>query len=461
VLLAFRRRADPEVARFLSDTNRLLESEAAHAIHDEPIDSALPKLAALATAPNMTPALWRRAHNAAYLVGSADNAAALAAEAIRPDSGPGEFRALDALDALAKWNSHRAIDRVLGTYRSFPQDRTGDLSLAFSQSALAALRTALTCGSAQVRVAALEVVASARLTAAEADADALATGDSTVPANVRVAALQALEALDSTRLRAAVEAGLGSNDKAFREVARKLMPRAAPERAVGEFEKVLATGSLAERQSALGVLATLPAADVDLLLATQLDALAAGRLDRGLTLDLLEAAAGRSSAAVQAKLAIFDTRRKPDDALARWRECLEGGDAKRGEVVFAEHAAGCMRCHKINGVGGDVGPDLRGLGKRMTREQILQEIVDPNASIAAGYENVLIEKSNGELVAGLLTHETADELSLKNLEDGRMVKVKPGEVKKRTRGLSLMVPELAEMLGKRNLRDLIEYLSGL
>ena len=42
-----------------------------------------------------------------------------------------------------------------------------------------------------------------------------------------------------------------------------------------------------------------------------------------------------------------------------------------------------------------------------------------------------------------------------------MVKVKPGEVKKRTRGLSLMVPDLAEMLGKRNLRDLIEYLAGL
>lgn len=461
VLLALRRRHDPEVARFLSDSNPQLVLEAARAIHDEPIDSALPKLAALATAPNPTPAFWRRAHNAAYLVGSPDNAAVLAAEAARPDSVPGELRALDALDALAKWNSHRSLDRVLGTYRLFPQGRAGDLNVAFSQPALAALRAALNLGSAPVRVAALEVVANARLTAAEAEADALATGGSTVSTNVRVAALQALAALDSTRLRAAVEVGLGSNDKAFREAARKLMLRAVPERAVGELEKVLATGSVAERQFALGLLATLPVADVDLLLATQLDALAADRLDHGLTLDLLEAAAGRSSAAVQAKLATFETRRKPDDALARWRECLEGGDARRGEVVFAEHATGCMRCHKINGAGGDVGPDLRGVGKRMTREQILQAIVDPNASIAAGYETVLIEKTNGELIAGLLTHETADELSLKNLEDGRVVKVKPGEVKKRTKGLSSMIPQLAEMLGKRNLRDLIEYLAGL
>ena len=39
--------------------------------------------------------------------------------------------------------------------------------------------------------------------------------------------------------------------------------------------------------------------------------------------------------------------------------------------------------------------------------------------------------------------------------------VKLGEVKTRTRGLSSMVPELADVLGKRNLRDLIEYLAGL
>ena len=461
VLLALRRRHDPKVAQFLSDRDPLLVSEAARAIHDEPIDSAMPELAALATTSNPAPAVWRRAHNAAYRVGTADNAAALAAEAVRPDSGVDELRALDALDGLAKWNSQRGLDRVLGTYRPLPLGRAADLKVALSRSAQAALRSALTRGSLQVRVAALEVVANSRLTAAEAEAAALATGDSTVPPGVRVAALQALAALDSTRLRAAVEAGLGANDGALREAARKLMLRAAPERAVVELEKVLATGSLAERQSALGVLAALPDAAVDPLLAARLDALDAGRLEHGLTLDLLEAAAGRSNAAVRAKLAGFETRRKPDDPLARWRECLEGGDAKRGELVFAEHAAGCARCHKINGAGGDVGPDLRGLGKRMTREQILQAIVDPNASIAAGYENVLIEKTNGELIGGVLTRETADELSLKGLEDGRVVSVKLGEVKTRTRGLSSMVPELVDVLGKRNLRDLIEYLAGL
>jgi quinoprotein glucose dehydrogenase len=457
VLLAFRRLHDPEVARFLSDKNSLLVIEAARAIYDEPIDSDLSKLAALASAKNPAPAFWRRAHNAAYLIGSMDNAAALATEGASGDSAKEELRALDALDALAKWNSNRQIDRVLGTYRTFPPGRIDDLNLALRDS-LDALRTALGHRSQRVRLAALRVVANAKLTGAESEVTRLLTDD---VGEIRAAALRALAALGSTRLRAAVEAGLDSSDKVFREAARKLMVQIVPERAVGEFEKVLATGSVVERQETLGSLATLPGKDADRLLAAQLDALADGRLPESIALDLLEAAARRSNGTIRAKVASLESKRKGNDPLAAWRECLNGGDVKRGELVFSEHAAGCMRCHKINNVGGDVGPDLRAVGLRMTREQILTAIVDPNASIAPGYENVLIEKTGGELLAGILTHETPDEISLKNLENGAAITVKQTEIKKRTRNPSPMTPDLAVLLGKRNLRDLVEYLAEL
>jgi quinoprotein glucose dehydrogenase len=268
-------------------------------------------------------------------------------------------------------------------------------------------------------------------------------------------------ALGSKHLRAGVEAGLASNDKVFRETARRLTLQVIPERAVGEFEKVLVNGALVERQDALHVLANFPGPDADRLLSAQLDALDAGQVEPRLTLDLLEAAAARSNSVVLAKLAKFETTRKVNDRLAQWRECLEGGDSKRGELVFWEHAAGCVRCHRIKEVGGDVGPELNGVGKRMTREQILEAIVDPNASIAAGYENVLLEKTNGELISGVLVSEGADELSVKNLEDGGVVKVKRNDIKERTRGPSPMTPDLATLLGKRNLRDLVEYLAGL
>ena len=67
-----------------------------------------------------------------------------------------------------------------------------------------------------------------------------------------------------------------------------------------------------------------------------------------------------------------------------------GGDAKAGREIFAEKAeAACMRCHKVKGEGGDVGPDLAGISAKHDRAYLLQSIVEPNAVIAPGFDNVL------------------------------------------------------------------------
>ena len=45
-----------------------------------------------------------------------------------------------------------------------------------------------------------------------------------------------------------------------------------------------------------------------------------------------------------------------------------------------------MRCHSINGQGGEAGPDLAGVAKRLTREQMAQSMLDPNAVLAKGFD---------------------------------------------------------------------------
>jgi len=47
---------------------------------------------------------------------------------------------------------------------------------------------------------------------------------------------------------------------------------------------------------------------------------------------------------------------------------------------------GCSACHNLNDSGADVGPDLHGIGQRLTRAEIMESIYDPNAKIADGYE---------------------------------------------------------------------------
>jgi quinoprotein glucose dehydrogenase len=146
--------------------------------------------------------------------------------------------------------------------------------------------------------------------------------------------------------------------------------------------------------------------------------------------------------------------------MSKWSECLEGGDAKAGRAIFTEKAeAACMRCHKVKGEGGDVGPELTGIGQRKDRAYILQSIVDPNAVIAPGYENVVLTMKDGSFVAGLLNAEDAKELTIASLTDGKKQKVPKADVKERLAVPSAMPPGLAEVLGKRSLRDVVEFLA--
>ncbi|HFC05602.1 MAG TPA: c-type cytochrome [Rhizobiales bacterium] len=62
----------------------------------------------------------------------------------------------------------------------------------------------------------------------------------------------------------------------------------------------------------------------------------------------------------------------------------EEGPATTGKAAVEKF--GCPTCHDLEGSGGDIGPDLRGIGKRMDDSKIVESIVNPNAVIAKGFE---------------------------------------------------------------------------
>ena len=64
-------------------------------------------------------------------------------------------------------------------------------------------------------------------------------------------------------------------------------------------------------------------------------------------------------------------------------------------------------------------------------------------------------------MAGLLNAETVEELALKNPADGKLQRVKKSTVKERTSLPSAMPPGMGEILTKREMRDLVQYLSTL
>src|SRR5207245_2882842 len=58
------------------------------------------------------------------------------------------------------------------------------------------------------------------------------------------------------------------------------------------------------------------------------------------------------------------------------------------DPVAIINAAGCLGCHKLNGTGGAIAPDLTHVGSRRNAESIRRKILDPASSIAHDYEKM-------------------------------------------------------------------------
>jgi mono/diheme cytochrome c family protein len=70
---------------------------------------------------------------------------------------------------------------------------------------------------------------------------------------------------------------------------------------------------------------------------------------------------------------------------------VTAGDAKRGEELFHNSpVTACAVCHMVNGKGGVIGPILDGIAVRANKADITESLMDPNAKIAKGFENLTI-----------------------------------------------------------------------
>ena len=164
---------------------------------------------------------------------------------------------------------------------------------------------------------------------------------------------------------------------------------------------------------------------------------------------------------VQTLLRRHEAGRPAADPLAAWRECLSGGDAAAGRILFRDRAdVACLRCHAIKGEGGPAGPALDGLAAKRDRVYLLAALLAPNQAIAPGFENAVVTMQDGKVYAGTVKGEDAAELRLESPEDG-LVKLDKSRISSRRAGLSAMPEGMEKMLSKRELRDLVEFLASL
>lgn len=223
----------------------------------------------------------------------------------------------------------------------------------------------------------------------------------------------------------------------------------------------LSLKELRAQQRTLRRLATEPGPAADREIARQFDELDAGRLPFALWLDVLEAAAKREDPALRARLAERKRQEAAStDPMRQWRECLEGGDGNEGREIFREKPeAGCIRCHRIGKEGGEIGPNLAALSQRAQRIHILESIIDPSASIVPGFSNLLVKLKDGRELAGIVSAESTDRMTLTSPTDGKKITFRTSDIVTETSLPSAMPPAFGEILGKRAVRDLVEFLA--
>lgn len=451
-VVALRRLKAAEVVDFLADSDIQVVVEAARAIHDVPLAVGLEPLAKLIQKPSENDALMRRVLNANYRLGTADAAMALAEYATRAGA-PTALR-IEALQMLKNWGQPDPRDRVLTDYRPLPERPA-----AVAKAALAKTLPMLLRNGDEARDLAVSIAASYGI------ADVIPVlqrrvADQSLRPETRADALESLAAIAPERAAEVAATLLDSHQAKLRITALETIAKITPEASVELLKKGTASDVTAQRQSAWDMLARIDSPHAREAIAAGVREYLAGKVPADTALNLIEAAKNKLDPELAQQLQQHQEQLEQTDPLGRWHLSLEGGDRAAGAEIYTRTQLSCVRCHKVGGTGGEVGPDLSTVGKQRDRRYLLEAICLPDATIAEGFQTVVIADDLGQVFTGIVKQEDDESVELIQA-DGQLQRIPQDSITARKRGKSAMPEELATYMSARELRDLVAYLASL
>ncbi|MEX0771325.1 MAG: HEAT repeat domain-containing protein [Balneolaceae bacterium] len=454
-VVAMKRLGHPEIVRFLEDEDEFIVTNAARAISDdEYVEEALPALARMLDQ-NLfvNEPLMRRAINANLYVGDREAAERLVEFALRQVMD--EDLRVEALNTLANWSDPSEYDRVTGRHRGQIHNDAEEAKEALSPAAGELIAE----GSSTIKVALAEALSGLNDTSSMPALYELLNSDSS--AEVRIAALRGLKELQYNEMDEAIRIALDDSEISVRMSALSMIPDLdLPEQTITELlVTVLEEGSVNEQQTVLETLGGMEGEAAASALEDALDPLIAGELRPEIQLDLIQAVENLNNPALAQRLEQYEEGKSKEDPVEQFRESLRGGDVNNGRRIFYQNpAAQCVRCHAVDGRGADVGPDLAGIGSRLSREELLLSLVDPSAQLSPGFSVMSLTLSDGETVNGTFRSETETSITLS--ANGEERTLQKSNIMDRVNAPSAM-PQMGNQLSRGELRDLVEFLTTL
>ncbi len=143
--------------------------------------------------------------------------------------------------------------------------------------------------------------------------------------------------------------------------------------------------------------------------------------------------------------------------IAQYEQQLpKAGDVAKGKAVFAKT---CAACHKLDGVGHAVGPDLAALANK-SAEYLLTEILDPNRNLDNRYLEYVVNTTDGRTLTGLLANESVAGVTLRQADGKEVAIVRADFDGFKSLGRSLMPEGLEKDVPPAAMADLIAYLTS-
>ena len=277
---------------------------------------------------------------------------------------------------------------------------------------------------------------------------------------VRTEALNALNNLGAPDLDQNLETALADREGNVRARALEILPSSgiSDDRSVMLYDKVMEKGSVVEQQAALLGLSQMEGESANELFGRLLDRLEADNIPTEVKLDLAEAVEQHGDPQLNAILT--DYAGTVDSDLGLYTFALEGGNENRGRNLFyRSEAAQCVRCHAIFEYGANVGPGLEGIADQLDRRQLLEALIRPSARLAPGYETILVTLNDGTVTAGTVMKRTDEEITLKIGKGDIQTIARSSIAEEET--LPSSMPSVEERLNRREIRDLVAFLSSL
>ena len=149
----------------------------------------------------------------------------------------------------------------------------------------------------------------------------------------------------------------------------------------------------------------------------------------------------------------------PAEAARVRKLVAEKGNPQRGRTLYLNSKTlACINCHRLEGIGGNVGPDLTRIWETQSVEKLMESLLEPSKEIKEGYQSYKVATTKGKEYIGLKISQTADEVVLRE-QTGQDVHIPAKEIDEIAASKQSLMPDnVIAQLSYDQFIDLVAFL---